>query len=156
MGSSAAVQANIAVPGMVGTESAVNSGHRTSGTQIGGVGYKQGEPYAKWGRFACEMPVNYRNPGRGPSADCGASAERSSSRATASRRRSRSTNEFCPTGTAGLASDGVFVGDNTSGGLEHNRGEEEAQPKDFEGMLRSGPRGAPAYLQVMTLFEKLQ
>lgn len=153
MGSSAAVQANIAVLGMVGTESAVCTGHRTSGTQIGGVGYKQGEPYAKWGRFAYEMPANYRNTDRGPEADSGASAKRSSSRTTPSRRSSRPTNEFCPTGTTELEADGAGVGvrGHVSAGPENTRGE-VAQPNDYEGMQGLGPRGAPAYLQVITLF----
>lgn len=152
MGSSAAVQVDIAVPGMVGTESAVSAGHRTSGTQIDGVGYRQGEPYAKWGRFACDMPANYRNTDRGPAADSGASAERSSSGTTPSRRRARSTDGFVPTGTTGLEADGVGVGrrDDVSGSLENKRGE-VAQPNDHEGMQGLGPRGAPAYLQVTTL-----
>lgn len=152
MGSSAAVQVNIVVPGMVGTESAVSAGHRTSGTQIGGVGYKQGEPYAKWGRFACEMPANYRNTDRGPTADSRASAEPSSSGTIPSRRRARSTDGFILTGTTGLEVGGVGVGsrDYVSGGLENNRGE-VAQPKDYEGMQGLGPRGAPAYLQVIIL-----
>lgn len=153
VGSSAAVQVNIAVPGMVGTESAVDAGHRTSGSHINGVGYNPGEPYAKWGRFACEMPANYRNTGRGPAADYGASTKRSSSHAIPSRRRSRPTNEFNPTGTTGLEPDGVGVGirDNCSGGFEHIRGE-VSQPEGYEGMQRSEPRGAPAYLQVITFF----
>lgn len=56
VGSSAAVQVDILCPGMVGTNSALDSGLKTRGGRTPGVGYHKGEPYAKWGRFACDMP----------------------------------------------------------------------------------------------------
>lgn len=58
VGNSAAVQANIAVPGMRGTRSPVFTDDATRNTRTAGVGYRQGESYAKWGRFACEMPAS--------------------------------------------------------------------------------------------------
>lgn len=65
VGNSAAVQANIVVPGMAGTHTSVKLGRTTSSTRAPGVGYQAGEPYAKWGRFACEMPAG-SSLGRGP------------------------------------------------------------------------------------------
>lgn len=59
VGNSAAVQANIIVPGMAGTGTSVKIGHTTSTTRTPGVGYQAGEPYAKWGRFACDMPASF-------------------------------------------------------------------------------------------------
>lgn len=58
VGNSAAIQANILVPGMAGTHSSVKIGPTASSTHAAGVGYQKGEPYAKWGRFACEMPTS--------------------------------------------------------------------------------------------------
>lgn len=57
VGNSAAVQVDIAIPGMAGTSSHVDGGFTTRTTHIAGVGYRSGEAYAKWGRFACEDPL---------------------------------------------------------------------------------------------------
>lgn len=57
VGNSAAVQANIAVPGMAGTHTSVKVVHTTASTHAPGVGYQTGEPYGKCGRFACEKPA---------------------------------------------------------------------------------------------------
>jgi len=66
MGNSAAVQANIVVPGMAGTHSSVDIDQETRSTHTAGVGYQRGEPYAKWGRFTCETPTNRDPPRRSP------------------------------------------------------------------------------------------
>ncbi len=66
VGNSAAVQANIIVPGMAGTHSSVDLEQTTRNTHTAGVGYQRGEPYAKWGRFACEMPTSRHPPRRSP------------------------------------------------------------------------------------------
>lgn len=65
VGNSAAVQANISVPGMAGTYSSVDIDidQTSRNTHTAGVGYQRGEPYAKWGRFAYEMPTS-RDPPR--------------------------------------------------------------------------------------------
>lgn len=90
-GCAAAVQANIAVPGMIGARSALDTG-RTIGQREGltaGVGYRPGEPYAKWGRFASEFVASRRSAGQDGYAErepAGTSSVRSKSQ----RRRPRS------------------------------------------------------------------
>lgn len=65
MGSVAAVQANISVPGMIGTHSALDTDllRARDGAWTAGVGYRPGEAYAKWGRFPCETPTYHNRPG---------------------------------------------------------------------------------------------
>lgn len=50
---------------MIGTHSVLDAsllGADTEETRTAGVGYRPGESYAKWGRFACDVP-SYRLPG---------------------------------------------------------------------------------------------
>lgn len=65
VGSAAAVQANISVPGMIGTHSALDTDllRARHEARMAGVGYRPGEPYAKWGRFACEIPAYHHRSG---------------------------------------------------------------------------------------------
>ncbi|CAM9743420.1 unnamed protein product [Ectocarpus fasciculatus] len=156
VGNSAAIQANIAVPGMSGTHSAVGNGLRARGSRTPGVGYQPGEPYAKWGRFACEMPAG--SPiGRDPDVGGGAPVRRSSPN---SRRRPRSSGGSGFHGSLGEKSDcaGSGVGSATA---EDNGGDSRAaQPSDSEvepeeangrGPLRMScspsVRSGPAYLE---------
>lgn len=57
IGSGAAVQAEIFVPGMLGTHTSLDAPRRRHDNRMPGVSYRPGESYARWGRFSCEIPA---------------------------------------------------------------------------------------------------
>ena len=149
VGNSAAVQANIIVPGMAGTRSSVDIGHTTRGTHTAGVGYQRGEPYAKWGRFACEMPASRDSCRRSPGRRSWKSP----------RRRPRSSDGTEADSNRGQEDDGaVGGGSSDSSGeapAENGKGdgaEDEAERIDTTRMpYNTSVRGGSAYLEVTTL-----
>lgn len=163
VGNSAAVQANIAVPGMAGTHTSVNIGRTTSSSHAPGVGYQTGEPYAKWGRFACEMPASC-SLGRDPYAREGAWGRPSHN---SPRRRPRFWGGKKADGNAGQETDDGNGGGNSSalgggdpagnssrdGGAAH-LDDGENTPEMFGGRDSTrtpsipSVRGGPAYLEV--------
>lgn len=163
VGNSAAVQANIAVPGMVGTHSSVYIGHPTRNTCTAGVGYQPGEPYAKWGRFACEMPA-YSPIGRRHHEKGRVSAGQTSLKSP--RRCPRSPRVADLGSNVGQENEyGIDGGSNGEGGADqagYIRDGGAAQPhKGRDGIDRVGGRGGlrtsytpsvrggPAYLEVI-------
>ncbi|CAM9688192.1 unnamed protein product [Ectocarpus sp. 13 AM-2016] len=158
VGNSAAIQANIAVPGMSGTHSAVGNGFGGQGPRTPGVGYRPGEPYAKWGRFACEMPVGSRI-GRDPDEGGGAPAWHSSSN---SRRRPRSSGGSVF--NCSLEGKNDCTGSGAGANAEDDGGDSRAaQLPDSEVELEEGygrgpmrascppsVRGGPAYLETFS------
>ncbi|CAM9553422.1 unnamed protein product [Ectocarpus sp. 8 AP-2014] len=156
VGNSAAIQANIAVPGMSGTHSAVGNGFGAQGPRTPGVGYQPGEPYAKWGRFACEMPVGSRI-GRDPDVGGGAPVRRSSPN---SRWRPRSSGGSGFHGSLGGKNDCTGSGAGAANAEDDGGDSRVAQPSDSEvepeegygrGPVRMScapsVRGGPAYLE---------
>lgn len=154
VGNSAAVQANILVPGMAGTHTSVNILRTTSSTHAPGVGYQNGEPYAKWGRFACDMPASC-SLGRDPYARGGLWEHPSRS---SPRRRPRSWEDNEPDANVGQEDDDGNGGDNTSGnvgdgGAAHlDDGEEPGERFGGRDATRAPTtpfvRRGPAYLEV--------
>lgn len=157
MGNSAAVQANIAVPGMSGTHSAVGNGFGAQGPRTPGVGYQPGEPYAKWGRFACEMPVGSRI-GRDPGVGGGAPVRHSS---PIPRRRPRSFSGSGFHGSLGGKNDCTGSGagaanaeDNGGDSRAAQLSDSEVEPEEANGRgpvrMSCSPsvRSGPAYLEV--------
>lgn len=161
VGNSAAVQANIAVPGMVGTHPSVNIGHATQNTRTAGVGYQPGGPYANWGRFTCEMPAS--SPvGRDHNVKNRLSAEKQS--LTPRRRRPRSPGVDDFDGNMEQRY-GMSGGGNGAGGVDHaghsrdhgaaqpQQGKDGAEGDDGHGASRTScspaVRGGPAYLEVI-------
>ncbi|CAM9827740.1 unnamed protein product, partial [Ectocarpus sp. 6 AP-2014] len=156
VGNSAATQANIAVPGMSGTHSAVGNGFGAQGPRTPGVGYQPGEPYAKWGRFACERPVGSRIR-RDPDVGGGAPVRRSSPN---SRRRPRSSGGSGFHGSLGGRNDCTGSGAGAANAEDDGGDSRAAQPSDSEvepeegygrGPVRMScapsVRGGPAYLE---------
>lgn len=160
VGNSAAVQANIVVQGMAGTHTSVNTGYTTSSTHAPGVGYRTGEPYAKWGRFACEMPASC-SIGRDPIASEGLWEHPS---LNSPRRRPRSSGGNGPDANAGQGNDAGNGGGNVPGGADSpgnvdddggahlHDGEEASQRFGDRDATRASTipsvRGGPAYLEV--------
>lgn len=166
MGSSAAVQADITVPGMVGTKSSVDTDFKTRRGQKNGVRYRSGEPYAKWGRFPCEIS-GYYSSGRdlGGASTARGAATVGHSCSTASRRRPRSSMGIANAGeneNRNVIVGGASSTDGSGGAGGHPQWStnEVNRPKDGEGMDSASASllatskiplvGAPAYLQVST------
>lgn len=57
IGNTAAVQVDIVCPGMSGTNSVLDDDLEARRVKKASVGYHVGESYAKWERFACEVPA---------------------------------------------------------------------------------------------------
>ncbi|CAM9159399.1 unnamed protein product, partial [Scytosiphon promiscuus] len=150
-GNSAAVQANIAVPGMAGTTSHIDCAFVPQGTRTAGVGYGQGEAYAKWGRFACEVPLYTRS---------GVSARRSAS-VDQLRRPPRSAREDEPGDNMGRGNDDALLSGSSgsdeieSTGDRGNAGVTEscqAGDKSNAAKMAQVPpaRGGPAYFETFS------
>ncbi|CAN0398368.1 unnamed protein product [Ectocarpus sp. 12 AP-2014] len=166
VGNSAAIQANIAVPGMSGTHSAVGNGFGGQGPRTPGVGYQPGEPYAKWGRFACEMPVGSRI-GRDPDVGGEAPVWRSSPN---SRRRPRSSGGSGFHGSLEGKNDCTGSGAGAANAEDDGGDSRAAQPSDSEvepeegygrgpvrvscaPSVRSGPAYLETFLEIMAKSE---
>lgn len=161
-GNSAAVQADIVVPGMAGTHTSVKIGRTTSNRHAPGVGYQAGEPYAKWGRFACEMPARSCSLGQDPYAREGVWGHPSFN---SPRRCPRSwggnegnpvagqENEYGNGGGRSTAEGACPTGNSRDGGAAH-LDDRESAPERFRGRDATraptipSVRGGPAYLEV--------
>ena len=155
VGNSAAVQANIIVPGMAGTRSSVDIGHTTRGTHTAGVGYQRGEPYEKWGRFACEMPASRDSCRRSPGRRSWKSP----------RRRPRSSDGTEADSNRGQEDDGAVGGGSSDSSGEapagNGKGDGATHPRDDQDEAEridtarmpynTSVRGGSAYLEVTTL-----
>lgn len=143
---------------MTGTNSALDVDLNVRGARTAGVGYGYGERYAKWGRFACEMPVC--SPSHRACPGGGATLAQPCLRVVPSRRRPRSSTGTENTGRMRRRVpfvDGVGGGD--EGGTPPQTGDAPRQPKSGEAgesksahvpttLRSSSTPGAPAYLQV--------
>lgn len=162
MGSSAAIQVNIAVPGMVGTNSALDAGPRTRALRTPGVGYQRGESYAKWGRFACNLPGGFAGRDYGGAHEAATRSPPSSSRhrppcSVGGTNKDRIGQTEAARGVGGV--DGGNGG-LPSGGDSRSKpeGEEVEESTNTDVPTTSHPppaRGAPAYLQVSFLLTPL-
>lgn len=140
---------------MVGTTSALDAAPRPRAMRTTGVGYQPGEPYAKWGRFACNFPAGLA---ARDYAGVEAAANRSPPRSSRHRPRHSTggTNDDiigeaeAECGVGGVHGDG---GGLPSSGDSRRKpeGEEVRESTDADvptSSHRPPARGAPAYLQV--------
>lgn len=140
---------------MVGTTSALDAAPRPRAMRTTGVGYQPGEPYAKWGRFACNLPAGFATR---EYAGVEAAATRSPPRSSRHRPRPSAggtNDDIIGEAEAACVVGGVHVdgGGLLSSGDSHHKpeGEEVRESTDAEiptSSHRPPVRGAPAYLQV--------
>lgn len=159
-GTAAAVQANISVPGMIGTHSVLDAsllGADSGETRTAGVGYRPGESYAKWGRFACDVP-SYHLPSGLAHARPGLNFAPPPPAPNLSERRVRPS-----TGDAAIdeAAENIVGNDTDGGGSTHEssprRTPANGRHQRFSDACEHHPpfgRGIPTYLQVRTMKTK--